>query len=108
MRNLSKTEYYTFEFLLFLTRYRGKNDAQWAGRGVLPYRPPALPTVGARLHVQPANLPPFGGDWGLQSSHRRGCGPTKGSESPFATEGKAGGWLHKGVYIQNGKKFVVK
>ena len=21
------------------------------------------------------------GDWGLQSSHRRGCGPTKGSES---------------------------
>ena len=29
-------------------------------------------------------LPSFGGDWGdwgLQSSHRRGCGPTKGSES---------------------------
>ena len=34
-----------------------------------------------------ARLPSFGGDWGdwgdwgLQSSHRRGCGPTKGSES---------------------------
>ncbi|MBR3009536.1 MAG: hypothetical protein IKH91_01775 [Prevotella sp.] len=29
-------------------------------------------------------LPSFGGDWGdwgLQSSHRCGCGPTKGSES---------------------------
>ena len=23
------------------------------------------------------------GDWGLQSSHRYGCGPTKGSKSPI-------------------------
>ncbi len=35
------------------------------------------------------NTPPYRGDWGRQSSHRYGCGPTKGSKSPFATEGRA-------------------
>ena len=31
-----------------------------------------------------ANQAPLpSGDWGLQSSHQRGCGPTKGSESPI-------------------------
>ena len=32
---------------------------------------------------------PFG-DWGLQSSHRCGCGPTKGSESLIRDGGQ--GW----------------
>ena len=36
-----------------------------------------------------ARLPSFGGDWGLQSSHRYGCGPTKGSES-LIRDGGAG------------------
>ena len=31
------------------------------------------------------------GDWGLQSSHRCGCGPTKGSESPIRDGGQEGG-----------------
>ena len=31
------------------------------------------------------------GDWGLQSSHRCGCGPTKGSESPICDGGQDGG-----------------
>ena len=31
------------------------------------------------------------GDWGLQSSHQCGCGPTKGSESPIRDGGQAGG-----------------
>ena len=31
------------------------------------------------------------GDWGLQSSHRCGCGPTKGSESLIRDGGQAGG-----------------
>ena len=39
---------------------------------------------GALLLVCPYLLPSLlGGDWGLQSSHQYGCGPTKGSESPF-------------------------
>ena len=42
-------------------------------------------------------LPSLQGDWGLQSSHQRGCGHTKGSESPFATVGKAGGRLLMGL-----------
>ena len=33
------------------------------------------------------------GDWGLQSSHTGGCGPTKGSESPIRDGGQAGGGL---------------
>ena len=33
------------------------------------------------------------GDWGLQSSHQCGCGPTKGSESPIRDGGQAGGGL---------------
>ena len=36
-----------------------------------------------------ASLP--SGDWGLQSSHRCGCGPTKGSESLIRDGGQAGG-----------------
>ncbi len=31
------------------------------------------------------------GDWGLQSSHRCGCGPTKGSESLIRDGGQVGG-----------------
>ena len=31
------------------------------------------------------------GDWGLQSSHRYGCGPTKGSESLIRDGGQVGG-----------------
>ena len=31
------------------------------------------------------------GDWGLQSSHQCGCGPTKGSESPIRDGGQVGG-----------------
>ena len=34
---------------------------------------------------------PLLGDWGLQSSHRNGCGPTKGSKSPICDGGRAGG-----------------
>ena len=40
--------------------------------------------VGGCCSGRPFCYPPFGGDWGdwgLQSSHRRGCGPTKGSKS---------------------------
>ena len=38
------------------------------------------------------NRPPLPlGDWGLQSSHRCGCGPTKGSESPIRDGGQEGG-----------------
>ena len=33
------------------------------------------------------------GDWGLQSSHQCGCGPTKGSESLIRDGGQAGGGL---------------
>ena len=33
------------------------------------------------------------GDWGLQSSHQRGCGPTKGSESLIRDGGQDGGGL---------------
>ena len=36
------------------------------------------------------------GDWGLQSSHRCGCGPTKGSESPIRDGGQAGGGYQSG------------
>ena len=40
-------------------------------------------------------LPPYGGgDWGLQSSHRYGCGPTKGSKSPICDGGPGWGSLH--------------
>ena len=34
--------------------------------------------------------PPYWGDWGLQSSHRYGCGPTKGSESLIRDGGRLG------------------
>ena len=37
------------------------------------------------------------GDWGLQSSHRCGCGPTKGSESLIRDGGQAGGGYHIGM-----------
>ena len=42
---------------------------------------------------RPYCYPPFGGDWGLQSSHRCGCGPTKGSESLIRDGGAGGGRL---------------
>ena len=48
-------------------------------------------TLGSFGLVHPSlrlTSPPYGGDWGRQSSHRYGCGPTKGSKSPFATEGR--------------------
>ena len=39
-----------------------------------------------------ANQAPLpSGDWGLQSGHRSGCGPTKGSESPIRDGGQVGG-----------------
>jgi 2-C-methyl-D-erythritol 2,4-cyclodiphosphate synthase len=39
-----------------------------------------------------ANQSPLpSGDWGLQSSHQCGCGPTKGSESPIRDGGQEGG-----------------
>ena len=39
-----------------------------------------------------ANQAPLpSGDWGLQSSHRSGCGPTKGSESPIRDGGQVRG-----------------
>ena len=39
-----------------------------------------------------ANQTPLpSGDWGLQSSHQRGCGPTKGSESLIRDGGQVGG-----------------
>ena len=39
-----------------------------------------------------ANQTPLpSGDWGLQSSHQCGCGPTKGSESLIRDGGQAGG-----------------
>ena len=43
----------------------------------------AIPSLHSCPYSWVRGSPPFGGDWGLQSSHRCGCGPTKGSESPF-------------------------
>ncbi len=39
------------------------------------------------------------GDWGLQSSHRCGCGPTKGSESLIRDGGQAGGGYQSGSLL---------
>ena len=44
--------------------------------------------------------PPFGGDCGLQSSHRCGCGPTKGSESLIRDGGAGGGFLNRGLFAR--------
>ena len=41
---------------------------------------------------------PLGGDWGLQSSHRYGCGPTKGSESLIRDGGAGGGFFYGGDF----------
>ena len=56
-----------------------------------------LDTLSNRSAEAITNMTPHpSGDWGLQSSHRRGCGPTKGSESPIRDGGQAGGGF---IYI---------
>ena len=57
------------------------------------------------------------GDWGLQSSHRRGCGPTKGSESPIRDGGLVGGgllflllfiWAALGLHAEDGSRLWLR
>ena len=54
-----------------------------------------LTTDNATSNANQAPLP--SGDWGLQSSHRCGCGPTKGSESPIRDGGQVGGGFPGGA-----------
>ena len=50
-----------------------------------------------------ANQSPLpSGDWGLQSSHQCGCGPTKGSESPIRDGGQAGGGFFPSGEVRRG------
>ena len=52
----------------------------------------SLKSLSADNATSKANQTPLpSGDWGLQSSHRCGCGPTKGSEYPIRDGGQAGG-----------------
>ena len=54
-------------------------------------------TIAADNTTSKANQTPLpSGDWGLQSSHQCGCGPTKGSESPIRDGGQAGGGYQSG------------
>ena len=57
------------------------------------------------------------GDWGLQSSHRCGCGPTKGSESPIRDGGLVGGgllflllfiWTGLGLHAEDGSRLWLR
>ena len=57
-----------------------------------PIPPNSVPSY-PRTSVPPRNaiqIPLPLGDWGLQSSHQCGCGPTKGSESPIRDGGQEG------------------
>ena len=52
----------------------------------------SLDTLSHQAIATEANQAPLpSGDWGLQSSHRCGCGPTKGSESLIRDGGQDGG-----------------
>ena len=74
----------------------GRDDRMNRGRkeitSLTPYPSPKGEGGFDTPSVAEANQTPLPlGDWGLQSSHTGGCGPTKGSKSPFATEGSVGG-----------------
>jgi hypothetical protein len=101
-RNLRTRDYAGFQ-LLGLNDYSGQGTAlvgplnvHWREK----QRPTPSPSRGegslitlttdnATSNANQAPLP--SGDWGLQSSHRCGCGPTKGSESPIRDGGQVGG-----------------
>ena len=107
-RNLRTRDYAGFQ-LLGLNDYSGQGTAlvgplnvHWRekrrptpspsrGEGSLI----TLTTDNATSNANQAPLP--SGDWGLQSSHRCGCGPTKGSESPIRDGGQVGGGFSGGA-----------
>ena len=108
-RNLRTRDYAGFQ-LLGLNDYSGQGTAlvgplnvHWREK----QRPTPIPSRGegslitlttdnATSNANQAPLP--SGDWGLQSSHRCGCGPTKGSESPIRDGGQVGGGFPGGAY----------
>ena len=107
-RNLRTPDYAGFQ-LLGLNDYSGQGTAlvgplnvHWREK----QRPTPSPSRGegslitlttdnATSNANQAPLP--SGDWGLQSSHRCGCGPTKGSESPIRDGGQVGGGFSGGA-----------
>ncbi len=107
-RNLRTRDYAGFQ-LLGLNDYSGQGTALVGSLNVHwreKQRPTPSPSRGegslitlttdnATSNANQAPLP--SGDWGLQSSHRCGCGPTKGSESPIRDGGQVGGGLSGGA-----------
>ena len=70
------------------------------------------------INISKSNRTPLPlGDWGLQSSHRCGCGPTKGSESPIRDGGLVGGgllflllfiWAGLGLHAEDGSRLWLR
>ena len=70
------------------------------------------------INISKSNRTPLPlGDWGLQSSHRCGCGPTKGSESPIRDGGLVGGgllflllfiWAALGLHAEDGSRLWLR
>ena len=92
-----------------ITKEEAEKQAKKEGRKFIYFPPGQYSQTDIDKRLQPAGLPSITGDWGRRGDTECVSGPTKGSKSPLATEGRLGGGsVGSGsvIYLAGGSYFT--